>query len=700
MFCIKCGNNIPEGNRFCPVCGEPAEIELNPEDRTLTSYDGNQGHSEGIEEGGFVKQGFNNADRRDQGMYGGQSYGDGRDYGGQGMYGGQSYGDGRDYGGREMYGSRPYGDGRENSGSRPYSGGRDRRQSGNKGKGKSIIIIVLLVIIAILLGLVAFSLLHSKDGTDDKDTADQRTETKQEEDDTDTGGGNQDTVGNDTGGGNQDTGGTDTGGGNQDTVGSDTGGGNQDTGATDTGGGNQNTGGSDIGGGNDPGGENTEADTYDSIRNSVYNSGSSDGTSLELVTTDVSGYPNVKAYYRLEDSYGETIILDSPTAGITEAVSGGTQIERKIRSIERLEGNQGLGMDIVVDKSDSMESDFAQVQSILNDFIRSMDYASGDAAEIIAFDSYIMYMCSYTNEMSNLLNGIDNMSTYGMTALYDALWTGVTNAGRRTGANCVIGFTDGADNESTHTYEEVISLANSLEIPIYLIGTSGADYTVLNYICESTGGRCWDINSIQDMNDILSEIYKVQKNMYCIEYISDSSVDAYATRTVSAALIDNNRQVGGVSEGVTFTPAKRAEQKKHSTRYELVKKDISWTDANDACLAQGGHLATITSQEEMDKITAAAEKAGIKFLWIGGYTSVRDNTVYGHWLTGEPFDFTAWHPGEPSRNDKLDGEPEFYLMLWSVSEDGKWTWNDQRNDVLNIGLDYFTGNMGYVCEYE
>jgi predicted amidophosphoribosyltransferase len=55
MFCIKCGNNIPEGNRFCPVCGEPAEIELNPEDRTLTSYDGNQGHSEGIEEGGVVK---------------------------------------------------------------------------------------------------------------------------------------------------------------------------------------------------------------------------------------------------------------------------------------------------------------------------------------------------------------------------------------------------------------------------------------------------------------------------------------------------------------------------------------------------------------------------------------------------------------------------------------------------------------------
>lgn len=441
-------------------------------------------------------------------------------------------------------------------------------------------------------------------------------------------------------------------------------------------------------------------DSYESLSKSVLESGAADGNNMELVTTDVSEYPKVKAYYRLEDSYGNAVLLDSPTARVTETVESGKQIERRIRSIERLDGNQGLGMDIVIDKSSSMESCFGQVQIILDDFIRSMDYASGDAAEIIAFDSYIMYMCSYTDQMANLLNGIDNMSTYGRTALYDALWTGVTNAGRRTGANCVIGFTDGMDNESSHSYEEVISLANSLDIPIYLIGTSGADYSVLNNISESTGGMSWDINSIQDMNDILSEIYKTQKNMYCIEYESDAKADAYATRTLSAVLVDRYGQNGGIAEGITFTPAHRAEKTAHSSRYELIRKDVSWTEANDECLAKGGHLATITSQEEMDEITAMAEQQGIKFVWIGGYTSVRDNNVYGHWLTGEPFDFTAWYPGEPSRNDKLDGEPEFYLMLWNVSEDGKWTWNDQRNDVLNIGLDYFTGNLGYICEYE
>ena len=25
MFCTKCGKQIPEGTRFCPACGTPAE---------------------------------------------------------------------------------------------------------------------------------------------------------------------------------------------------------------------------------------------------------------------------------------------------------------------------------------------------------------------------------------------------------------------------------------------------------------------------------------------------------------------------------------------------------------------------------------------------------------------------------------------------------------------------------------------------
>ena len=415
---------------------------------------------------------------------------------------------------------------------------------------------------------------------------------------------------------------------------------------------------------------------------------------MDVVSTDVTDYPNVKLYCSLTDSSGEGIVLQSPTAGIRETISGGEEIEREIISIERLEGNQGIGFDILVDKSSSMSDELPQMQSILTEFITSLDYASGDAAEIISFDTYVMYMCMYTDNMSNLLNGISNMSTYGRTALYDALVEGISNAGGRSGANCVIAFTDGEDNESRYTYEEVVNLALARDVPVYIIGLGTVDSRRLGSLSEQTGGCYWDISAITDMSEILSTIYEQEKDLYCVEYVSDGSADPYTSRSVSCAIADDIS--GGVIYSYGFTAVQRKEEVSHASRYELVIGDYSWSEANSDALSKGGHLVTITSQEEMDRIAAMAENAGLKYIWMGGYTSVRNGAAYGHWTTGEPFVFAPWYPGEPSRND-LDGVPEFYLIFWNV--EGVWSFNDERDDVA-ADLATYRGKMGYVIEYE
>lgn len=417
---------------------------------------------------------------------------------------------------------------------------------------------------------------------------------------------------------------------------------------------------------------------------------------MQLISTDVSDYPNVKLYFSLESADEQPVLLSSPTAGIIESISGGKEIERKIRSVEQVGKNEGLGMDLLIDKSASMSSDLPILQSVMTEFIQNLNYKAGDAAEIISFDTYLMYMCSYTNNEANLINGISNMTTYGNTALYDALMTGIQNAGNRSGENCVIAFTDGEDNSSSYSEMDVVNLARQKQIPVYLIGTSSADTSALMEIASETGGEYWDISSINDIQDILDEIYDKQKELYVVEYESDAKKDAYEARNISCIIKDDTE--GASVQSVSFTPAQKTETQKHSSRYEIVAGDISWTDANTAAIAKGGHLATITSQDEMNRLTTMADQAGLKYIWIGGYTSVRDGQAFGHWMTGEPFDFAAWYPGEPSRND-LDGTPEFYLMMWNVS--GQWSWNDQRDDVVSgTGLDYFRGKMGYIIEYE
>ncbi|MBR2187905.1 MAG: VWA domain-containing protein [Eubacterium sp.] len=431
---------------------------------------------------------------------------------------------------------------------------------------------------------------------------------------------------------------------------------------------------------------------YDAIANAISSKVSG---ILDFVSSDVTEYPTVKLYYSYTDSAGEPITLTSPTAGIRESISGGAEIERTIRRVERLEGNQGLSIDLVADKSASMSGDLGQMQMIMQQFVQSMDFASGDQAEIISFDSYIMYMCTYTQDVSLLQNGISNMTAYGDTALYDALVTGINNAGSQAGARCVIGFTDGEDNMSIYTPDEVISLALQKEVPVYIIGTGMADYATLSDIALSTGGDYWSVDSISDLSQIMMEIYSNQKDLYCIEYDSEKSADPYASRTVSCVLADETH--GGMETGVSFQATEALSQVTHASRYEIIQGDLSWTEANDICISKGGHLATITSQSEMDQLVSMAEKSGLKYLWIGGYTSVRNNSTFGHWITGEDFNYTAWYPGEPSRND-LDGTPEFYLMMWKVGD--AWSWNDQRNDVANSEFEYFKGNVGYICEYE
>jgi hypothetical protein len=327
--------------------------------------------------------------------------------------------------------------------------------------------------------------------------------------------------------------------------------------------------------------------------------------------------------------------------------------------------------------------------------VQALDCGHEDEAQLISFDSFVMYMCTYTRNENQLLTGISNMEPYGGTALYDALYDAVGNAGSRRGVRCVIAFTDGGDNESSYDSYDVKRLAQSLSVPVYIIGTSGADGDALGSLARATGGRYWDIAAIRDMKDVLDEIAVEERQLYCVEYVSDASCPADAERSISCGIADGEH---GCRKSVTFSPTAAGEAASHESRYEVVQEDISWTDANAEALRRGGHLVTIGSQEEMNRVSQMAQDAGLQFVWMGGYTSTRGGTVFGHWVTGEPFDYQSWYPGEPSRNDH-DGTPEMYLILWRVK--GVWSWNDERNTpYADNEMGYMRGKIGYVIEYE
>lgn len=421
---------------------------------------------------------------------------------------------------------------------------------------------------------------------------------------------------------------------------------------------------------------------------------------VRLVSTDISAYPTVKAYFRVEDpTSGETVANLGPKSFIIrERVEGGEYVSREVHSVEVLEGNQGLNIDLVADKSDSISySDMEKIKEVMTEFVNDLDYAIGDKAEILAFDDIVQQMCYYTNDSTLLINGINNMSTDGMTAFYDAVYTGVHNAALQGGARCVIAFTDGMDNMSSHDAWDVIDYANDRQVPVYIIGVgySVEEYT-LRDIAESTGGRYWFIDDLYDLEEIFATIYSEQMELYVVEYTSDATVDGTCRRDVEV-VVSGGGFKGETSE--TFEPVLSIGADGATTRYELIKEACTWEEAAARCQAMGGHLATVTSQDEEDLLIAMAEAEGVNYVWLGGYTSYDDaGNVFAHWITGEDFTYADWCIDEPSRVDK-DGTPEWYLMLWNIESLGGWNWNDQRNDPAAV-VSSMTDEMGYICEFE
>ena len=126
----------------------------------------------------------------------------------------------------------------------------------------------------------------------------------------------------------------------------------------------------------------------------------------------------------------------------------------------------------------------------------------------------------------------------------------------------------------------------------------------------------------------------------------------------------------------------------NGNQYAVIDESMTWTEAKAYCENLGGHLATITSEEEQAFIESIMEDAtGYEAYWIGGY---KDTSW--EWVTNETFIYTNWAPGEPNHDDAE------YLQIYSPTNGYdifRWdnTWND--GDHAGNGIK----EEGLICEW-
>jgi hypothetical protein len=105
------------------------------------------------------------------------------------------------------------------------------------------------------------------------------------------------------------------------------------------------------------------------------------------------------------------------------------------------------------------------------------------------------------------------------------------------------------------------------------------------------------------------------------------------------------------------------------------------------CEVLGGHLATLITAEENTFVYQFMRDSG----YLTAYFGLSDEKRTGDWIwvTGEPFAYSNWHKGQPSRSTR-----ERYGMYFYKHTDG--TWNDSHfYETVKVDP-----GCSYICEWD
>lgn len=258
---------------------------------------------------------------------------------------------------------------------------------------------------------------------------------------------------------------------------------------------------------------------------------------IHVQQIDASDFPRVRLYVDVKDRETEETVddLDQMLFYLKQKDASANFIKQKIIAAHQIDDVESLKVDMVADVSGSMSgTPITNAKAIMCNFVDSMQFNKGDLVELTSFSTGVRIEQEFCGDTALLKQKINSFKTDSQTSLYDALYTSVSRVAGETGAKCVIAFTDGEDNYSSCTVEDVISAAQRYRIPVFIIGIGNSIGSSMSYISSQTGGKYYSINDVNLMESLYREIYRMEKELYMIEYedSTGTAVDATADITL------------------------------------------------------------------------------------------------------------------------------------------------------------------------
>lgn len=204
---------------------------------------------------------------------------------------------------------------------------------------------------------------------------------------------------------------------------------------------------------------------------------------LSIIKIYPESFPNISVVFQAKNEFGKPLwSLDKSEIKVEE-----NQQDCEIIQLLNISKNKPVNIGLVFDHSGSMVDNPAQMpigleslqeyyfsgHPLPKDYVMAIDYAKEgvvgfldeakvmhDSIAFVGFSTTVDKIIPLANDVADIKLFLEKVMPGGSTPFYDALIVGIKSLSKSSSKSVIVALTDGLDNQSKYSFQEVIDLAN------------------------------------------------------------------------------------------------------------------------------------------------------------------------------------------------------------------------------------------------
>lgn len=206
--------------------------------------------------------------------------------------------------------------------------------------------------------------------------------------------------------------------------------------------------------------------------------------------------------------------------------------------------DQRLNVILLIDYSESMLEELPVVKEAARQFAKTL-LRPQDRIAVVGFNQRAFWLTPFTNDFEVAAASVDRLKPVGETHLYDAVIEMLFELQKQPGRRALVVLSDGVDQGSRFTLDNVVHYARYAGVPIYPIirnkrlttlmrfGIGRLESRRLGAIARDTGASYFIIQKEHELPAVYARIAEELKQQYILAFYSDaSSADQWHTLAI------------------------------------------------------------------------------------------------------------------------------------------------------------------------